>query len=786
MSDISKITLPSGDIYNFKDIQARQAIPYGVVDSTSTSKVFTATVPGITSYVDGTTVMLKNGIVTSASGFTININGLGAKPVYNNMAAATAETTIFNVNYTMMFVYDSTRVSGGAWICYRGYDSNTNTIGYQLRTNSSVLKTYDKCRYYRLFFTSADGSHWVPANNGTDNSATSTKTVNQRPIDPFGKIVYCSANTNYAAEADIAATTIWEQYAFTLGYSFNRTGAALELTTKAPIYIKCAPQTNGSAIIDADTPYVQALPSTKDGKIYIFLGVAYSATAVELWATHPVYWHDGTGIRLWNGSETAKIDVDSALSSTSENPVQNKVINSALASKANSSALSNYLPKSGGEMSGDITITSGDYFQFGNTWEYMYLDESNSSATEAGLVADKVQLVSDIDTSYVTVDSSGVALVGPSVTAPTPASGSNNTKVATTAFVQAALPAAATATPLVDGTAAVGTSAKYAKEDHVHPKATYSKSDVGLGNVDNVQQYSASNPPPYPVTSVNGSTGAVSLSIPSKTSDLTNDSGFITGMYIGSYGTSTYAEVLAAYQANKVVYCRASSNANPATGSQNRMAFLAYVNDQTTPTIFEFQYYRSVSSHSDAQQGDQVYIYTLNSAGTWSVVTREAYTKMLPSTGLSKSYSNGALTFSVSNPLPAVTSSDNGKVLAVSNGAWAAAASTVSAMTDQEITTAVDNGWGVEPSYVIGYTSTDIEYNHIISISLDGSYGSSAGIVSEANEGDTVTINTAGDWSIAPTRDDTSESVTYNTVASSLYTLVMPASDISLNIWYDD
>ena len=53
------------------------------------------------------------------------------------------------------------------------------------------------------------------------------------------------------------------------------------------------------------------------------------------------------------------------------------------------------------------------------------------------------------------------------------------------------------------------------------------KSDVGLGNVDNVQQYSASNPPPYPVTSVNSQTGAVSLAIPDSTSDLVNDSGFV-------------------------------------------------------------------------------------------------------------------------------------------------------------------------------------------------------------------------------------------------------------------
>ena len=37
------------------------------------------------------------------------------------------------------------------------------------------------------------------------------------------------------------------------------------------------------------------------------------------------------------------------------------------------------------------------------------------------------------------------------------------------------------------------------------------KSDIGLGNVDNVKQYSVSNPPPYPVTSVNGETGDITI-----------------------------------------------------------------------------------------------------------------------------------------------------------------------------------------------------------------------------------------------------------------------------------
>ena len=42
--------------------------------------------------------------------------------------------------------------------------------------------------------------------------------------------------------------------------------------------------------------------------------------------------------------------------------------------------------------------------------------------------------------------------------------------------------------------------------------AELNPNSVGLGNVDNVKQYSESNPPPYPVTSVNGKTGAVTIS----------------------------------------------------------------------------------------------------------------------------------------------------------------------------------------------------------------------------------------------------------------------------------
>lgn len=306
------------------------SIPYGECDSTSTSTVFTATVPGITELRDGVCMWLKNGVITSASGFTININGLGAKPVYSNMAAATRDTTIWNVNYTMFFVYDSTRVADGCWILYRGYNSDNNTIGYQLRTNSTSLTTTDRTRYYRLLFTSADNTHWVPANTQYDNSATSSKTINQRKINPFGRIVYLGNSTSYLADAAVSATAVWDQYAFSLGYSFAK-GSALTMTYPKPVYIKCAPQTDGSAIIDSTNPFVQDLPTTEDGKIYIYLGMAYSATNVEMVINHPVYWYKDGMVRPYtNAAASSSITVDSALDSTSENPVQNKAIYSAI------------------------------------------------------------------------------------------------------------------------------------------------------------------------------------------------------------------------------------------------------------------------------------------------------------------------------------------------------------------------------------------------------------------------------------------------------------------------
>ena len=447
---VDNIQLPDNNAYPIR----AGAIPYGEVDSTSTSTAYTATVDGIYSLQDGVCMLLKNGQVTSSSNFTININGLGAKPVYNNMetgneitpTAPTRETSIFNINYTMFFIYSSTIVSGGAWICYRGYDSNTNTVGHQLRTSSGNLTASERGYRYRLWLTSADGTKWVPINTSSATNSTTQRTLNTTPINPFGAIIYNGFNGTTNANARPDSSNLWQQFPITIGFSY-----VLSLTAYRPVYLQCIPQTNGSAVMEVLT---QTLPTTEDGKIYIFLGLAYSTTSMELNMNHPVYYYADGALRLWTNAQSgSSVTVDTAMSSTSTNPVQNKVINTALENKVDKDVAS-------GNHSGTIANSgssvslSYENSTAGQTNEIVVRQTraemnvyNNTSSAEASVTVSNAGSVilyanngSDDATYSFNASSATIpdANLTGTPTAPTAAVETNTTQVATTAFVQTA------------------------------------------------------------------------------------------------------------------------------------------------------------------------------------------------------------------------------------------------------------------------------------------------------------------------------------------------------------
>lgn len=68
---------------------------------------------------------------------------------------------------------------------------------------------------------------------------------------------------------------------------------------------------------------------------------------------------------------------------------------------------------------------------------------------------------------------------------------------------------------------------------------TLTKANVGLNNVDNVKQYSANNPPPYPVTSVNGKTGDVNLTASEVGADASGAAAAVQSNLDGHTGNTT-------------------------------------------------------------------------------------------------------------------------------------------------------------------------------------------------------------------------------------------------------
>lgn len=191
-------------------------------------------------------------------------------------------------------------------------------------------------------------------------------------------------------------------------------------------------------------------------------------------ATHPASMITGLSKVATSGSYNDLTDkpnipasaiVDSELSSTSVNPVQNKVISAALSSNADNSVLSTYLPLTGGTVTGSITASNfqtgtgatsyfqcqkfrgeGDAHSYYHAIDFGYSGHDSVDFYECDPNWNFYKCLTGTKSGAVLVGNingngwnGGAQLTG-APTAPTAAVGTNTTQIATTAFVQSAIP----------------------------------------------------------------------------------------------------------------------------------------------------------------------------------------------------------------------------------------------------------------------------------------------------------------------------------------------------------
>lgn len=285
MANISQINLPNNTSYDIVSRQTR-GLFRGVIDSTSTSTAFTATVPGITELYDGLMVVLKNSVVATAANVTLNINNLGAKPLFTSTRNAVV-TTHWAKNTQWLLYYDATN---SRWVMYQGYYvANSNTIGEYA---GSVIAGPAGLYKYSLALQTASGWESVVLSSGTGTS----KTKNTHGFFIDSPILYFNG-TNITTEGNKATYTNCWTVSTQVDSRYSTNGGSAWSVQGNPFYFK------GTIVDDLfyldSTWWTSTLPNTEDGKYYWLVGYMSSAYQYCLHPCHPIFYYKDGEIRQY-------------------------------------------------------------------------------------------------------------------------------------------------------------------------------------------------------------------------------------------------------------------------------------------------------------------------------------------------------------------------------------------------------------------------------------------------------------------------------------------------------
>ncbi len=321
-NDAGYITKEVNDLTNYSlttTLQTNKSIARGIEYIVGTQESATNKWTGVSTdtgcssgaLYTGKTIIYHLPVAGNSSSATLNLTlpdgtTTGAITIYR--LASSTVTTTFGVDCDILMVYDGTNWKVNAYV-----DSNTNTIGYQLRTEKSnyINGATTSIYRYQLLVETENG---LEAFTSTSNSTKTTKTQLLPKYLPSGDIRYYSTTTEITTGSSIGTSVLWQQYYLDLRYSFNITSTTL--TTNKPVYIKMSVNSDGtlSPVYSANSgghPLTQTLPTTEDNYVYVKLGTAYSGYQIQLEMLHPMYEYKNGKIQLFtSGNNVTKTYVD--------------------------------------------------------------------------------------------------------------------------------------------------------------------------------------------------------------------------------------------------------------------------------------------------------------------------------------------------------------------------------------------------------------------------------------------------------------------------------------------
>ena len=218
----------------------------------------------------------------------------GAIEVY--YSGTTRLTTHYAKGSTMILTYwsagsvsiDGTAIATSRWTCFDYNTSNTYQLyGYGINGQAGEYGVFA----YTIVLEDSTGK-WQSL-----TTETGTGTTKQKNPSGFrlGKVLYYYG-TAKASGANVNSSGLYVSNAFDARNSFN---CGQTLTAYSPVYLVGTVNDSTGLFYLDDTWYTHTLPSTADGKVYIYLGHAYDTYHIWLAPYHPIYEYVSGAIRIW-------------------------------------------------------------------------------------------------------------------------------------------------------------------------------------------------------------------------------------------------------------------------------------------------------------------------------------------------------------------------------------------------------------------------------------------------------------------------------------------------------
>ena len=265
-------------------------------------------------------------------------------------AGTTRLTTHYAKGSTMILTYwsagsvsiDGTAIATSRWTCFDYNTSNTYQVyGYGINGGVGDYGVFKGT----IVMEDSSGS-WQSLTTATGTGTSKAKNPSGYRL---GKILYYNGAAK-SSGANIDSNAGYITQAFDARNSFN---SGTTLTSYRALYLVGTVNDSTGLFYLDDTWWTQTLPSTQDGKVYIYLGHSYDNYRMWLAPYHPIYEYVNGAIRLWTRDYPLMSRVSTVESSisTMQTAISGKANTSHTHTKSDITDLSNATSSSAGLMS---------------------------------------------------------------------------------------------------------------------------------------------------------------------------------------------------------------------------------------------------------------------------------------------------------------------------------------------------------------------------------------------------------------------------------------------------